>query len=124
MPCEPITIRSASESVKLRCPLAAIRASLARQLREPHQELVDGTGALPALANRPDDQRLAAPHVAGGENLWHRRYVSARALRLRPGIAPGVLLHAEFLQQRMHRRDETHRQQNEIGGHVEFRARD
>ena len=46
-------------------------AGSARQEARSHQEFVDRAGALPALADRPDDQRLAAPHVAGGKDLWN-----------------------------------------------------
>ena len=45
------------------------RKTSARQQARPHQEFVDGAGALPALADRPHDQRLAAPHVAGGKQF-------------------------------------------------------
>ena len=58
-----------------------------RQNSRPHQRLVHRRRALAALADRPDDQRLAAPHVAaGGENyietVWGRGYV----LRDPPGV--------------------------------------
>ena len=43
----------------------------ARQLGRPHQELVHRARALPAFADRPHHQRLAAAHVAGGEHLGH-----------------------------------------------------
>jgi len=39
-----------------------------RQIRPPHQPLVHGAGALAALSNGPYYQRLAAAHVAGGED--------------------------------------------------------
>ena len=34
-----------------------------------HQELIDRARALAAFADRPDHQRLAAAHVAAGEDL-------------------------------------------------------
>ena len=43
----------------------------ARQVRRSHQEFVDGARALAAFADRPDHQRLAAAHVAGGKHLGH-----------------------------------------------------
>ena len=39
----------------------------ARQRRFPHQELINRASALAALANGPDDERLTAAHVTGGE---------------------------------------------------------
>src|SRR3712207_7433070 len=39
-----------------------------RQLAAAHEELVHAAGGLPALADGPDDQALAAAHVAGGED--------------------------------------------------------
>ena len=67
----------------------------ARQGGRSHQELVDRVRGLAALADRPDDQRLAAPHVAGGEHLRHRRLIASRCRprRCRAGRAstPSVL---------------------------------
>jgi hypothetical protein len=42
------------------------------QAARTHQEFVDGVGALPPLADRPNHERLAAPHIAGGEQLGNR----------------------------------------------------
>src|SRR5258706_208085 len=70
---------------------------LPRQLGEPHEKLVDRARALPALADRPDHERLAAPRIAGGEHFRHRRDVSARAVGIGLRIAPRVLLHPELL---------------------------
>jgi hypothetical protein len=58
----------------------------ARQRTGSHQELVNVASALPALADGPDHQRLAAPHIAGGEDLVDggaivvgaRAYITAR----------------------------------------------
>jgi len=36
-----------------------------RQRSRSHQELIDGAGAEAPLPDRPDDERLAAAHVAG-----------------------------------------------------------
>src|SRR5688572_24118321 len=46
---------------------APIETRLSWQFARAHQEFVDGAGALAAFADGPDNQRLAAPHVAGGE---------------------------------------------------------
>ena len=43
--------------------------ALAWQVAGAHQEGVDGAGALAAFADGPDHQRLAAAHVAAGEDL-------------------------------------------------------
>ena len=48
-----------------------------RQDARAHQMLVDRARRLAALADRPDDQRLAAPHVAAGEDLVDRGLVVA-----------------------------------------------
>ena len=50
-------------------PAIYVDGRLPRQHRRAHQRLVDGSRALAALADRPDDQRLAAAHVAAGEDL-------------------------------------------------------
>ena len=49
--------------------LAPLTRRSPRQRRRSHQELVDGARSLAAFADRPDHQRLAAAHVAGGEHL-------------------------------------------------------
>src|SRR5690606_41580643 len=50
----------------------------AREVARPHEELVDRAGRLPSLPDRPHDERLAPPHVPGGEDLVHRRAVALR----------------------------------------------
>src|SRR5580700_12131924 len=45
---------------------------LTRQQRRSHQKLVDRVRGLAAFADRPDDERLAATHVAGGKDLVER----------------------------------------------------
>jgi hypothetical protein len=66
-----------------RCQLGGLALTLCKDFAErlfasgrdipvqhvPHQEQIDFTGALAAFADRPDDQRLAAAHVAGSEDL-------------------------------------------------------
>src|SRR3546814_7936890 len=47
--------------------LCAVR--LTRQLRNAHEVLIHRPGALAALADRPDHQRLAAAHVAATEDV-------------------------------------------------------
>ena len=77
---------------------------------------------LTALADRPHHQRLAAPHVAGGEDL-----------RVRGLILVGVGLHVaariELEPERLdhalvHRMHEAHGEQHEIGLEVELGAGD
>ena len=53
-------------------------AVLPRQVRRAHQELVDRVRGLAAFADRPHHQRLAAAHVAGGEDLRVRGLVRRR----------------------------------------------
>src|SRR5262249_32421520 len=66
----------------------------ARQKARTDQEFVDGACALSAFADRPDDQRLAAPHVAGGEELGDRGAVVDRA---GADIATGIQLDTGLL---------------------------
>src|SRR5688572_33045582 len=42
----------------------------ARQGALAHEELVDRLRGLAAFADRPDDERLSTPDVAGREHLW------------------------------------------------------
>ena len=61
---------------------------------------IDGAGGLAALCNGPDNQRLAAPHVAGGKDVGHaglkpaevRLHVAARILGY-PELAHNALVH-------------------------------
>ena len=53
-------------------PAGSVNRRSTRQRRRSHQEFVDGVRSLASFADRPDDQRLPAPHVAGGEHLGHR----------------------------------------------------
>ena len=92
-----------------------------RQVRRPHQELVDRPRAQTAFADRPDHERLAAAHVAGGEHIRHRglivRCVGAH-------IAARVEIDAERLQQAfMHRMHEAHRQQHQLRVELELASR-
>src|SRR5690606_9655887 len=48
---------------------------LTRQARRSHEELVHRMRSLPTLADCPDDERLAAPHVACSEHLGVRRLI-------------------------------------------------
>jgi hypothetical protein len=59
------------------------RRVLPRQVRRSHQKLIDRPRAQPPLPDRPDDERLAAAHVAGGE------YVRPRGLIV-CGIGPHI----------------------------------
>src|SRR5262245_57932883 len=90
----------------------AMRRS-ARQKARTHQELVDRAGALPPFTDRPDDQRLAAPHVAGGEEFGDRGPVVDR---VGADIAAGVELDTGLLDHAGPARPEkAHRQEDEIG---------
>src|SRR5262249_42718680 len=111
-----------------RCPSAFMLAPwtsknftpLARKRRAAHQALVDGAGALAALADRPDDQRLAAPHVAGSEQLGNRGLVVidvGRDVAAPIERGAGLLQHAGFA-----RPQEPHRQQDQVGLELEGAA--
>ena len=90
------------------------REGSAGQGGRPHQELVDRAGALAALADRPDDQGLAAPHVAAGEDLGHRW---SRSRPCRPATLPrGSSATPRLLEQaRLARAEEAHGQQDQVG---------
>ena len=102
--------------------LSHTKSDLARQFRTSHQELVHAAGALAAFADRPDHQRLAAAHVAAGEDLGRAGLVVGQSAALtlpRASSATPGLLH----QARLARADEAHRQQHQIGLEGEFAAR-
>src|SRR5690606_18850749 len=96
-------------------------AGSARQLAYAHQRRIFGARALAAFANRPDDQRLSAAHVAAGENL-----VLGSGVAQRIGVDvsavgetyAGLVEHSGLL-----RAEETHRQEDQIGGEHELAAR-
>src|SRR5579883_1046374 len=91
-----------------------------RQVRAPHQELVDRAGALAALPDGPDDEGLAAPRVAGSEDLADGGGVVAVG---RLDIAALVELDAErFDGALVDGMDEAHGEQHEIGLDVELAA--
>src|SRR6516165_27961 len=98
------------------------RAFLSRQEARTHQEFVDSASALPALADRPDDERLAAPHVAGGEQLRNRgAVVDGIGADITAGIEldTGLLDHAGLA-----RPKKAHCQEDEISLQIEGAARD
>ena len=115
-----------SDSVRraaARCAASALRCSrLSAAARRAHQELVDRVRGLAAFADRPDHQRLAAAHVAGGEDLVERGLVVV-------GVGLDVAARVEREPERLdhalvHRMHEAHRQQHEIGLDLELGAGD
>src|SRR5207244_2411303 len=96
--------------------------SLSRQLGEPHQELIDRARALAPLPNDPHDERLAAAHVARGEDLENRSGIAALPVGRRLGVAARVLRDTERLEHGGHWRDESHREKNEVRGQRGLRA--
>src|SRR5258706_2275864 len=102
----------------------AAKGASARQLGAAHEECVDLARALAALADRPHHERLAAAHVAGGEDLRHGGRVAAGAFGGRLHVAARVLGHAELVDHAfMHRMHIAHREEHELGGNWEMRAR-
>src|ERR1700690_3501235 len=67
--------------------------------------------ALPALIDRPHDQRLAAPRVPGSEHSGGRGQVARRR-----GVATRIALDVELIEQFGLRPEESHCEQNELGG--------
>src|SRR5206468_6963639 len=73
-----------------------------------------------AFANRPDDERLAAAHVTGGENLGHRGSI---VIGVRLDVRARVAVDAELLEHSWaNGTDEAHRQEHEIRLELEFAA--
>src|SRR5215470_11308942 len=92
--------------------------NLPRQRGRAHQKLVDRVRGLASFADRPDHQRLPAPHVAAGE---HFRVRAAVGNRVGLDVAAWVELELECGDHALvHRMHEAHRQQHEIGLHVEL----
>src|SRR5262245_60883358 len=71
------------------------RTGLPRQIRLPHQEQVDRPRAEPALADGPDDEGLAAAHVACRKHLGKRGLV---VVEVGADVAALVEVDAERLQ--------------------------
>ena len=88
-----------------------------------HQELVDRARALAALADRPDDERLAAAHVAGREHLGDATSGSRRCSPATLLRASRVDAEAARASPRRRRAGEAHREQHEIGLHRELAVR-
>src|SRR5436305_6348517 len=89
-------------------------AGLTRQVAGAHQVFVDRTRRLPAFADRPHHQRLAAAHVARREHLVDAGAVAARLFGAGPCVSARVLLDAEHVQHAAHRRHETPREQPQV----------
>src|SRR5690606_21893404 len=85
---------------------------LSRQRGSSHEELIDRTRALTAFADGPHHQRLAAAHVAGGEQLGAAGLIAAGTICGRSGIAALIFLHAEGIQYFLRRADEAHGKQD------------
>ena len=56
------------------CHMCVCLCDGSRQRRAAHQVRIDSARAAPAVGDRPDDERLAALHVAGRENARHVRH--------------------------------------------------
>ena len=69
-------------------------ATLLRQLRLPHQIAIHLAGGTAPLVDGPDDEALAAPHVAGGKYAGD---VGGVIAILGFGVGAGILLDAKLL---------------------------
>ena len=69
-------------------------ATLLRQLRLPHQIAIHLAGGTAPLVDGPDDEALAAPHVAGGKYAGN---VGGVIAVLGFGVGAGILLDAKLL---------------------------
>src|SRR5690606_31339218 len=80
----------------------------------------DGTRALPALTNRPDDQALAAAHVAAGEYV---RFTGLVVVGIGVDIAAVGQGNARLIEQAgLLWPDTPHRQEDQVGPQHEFAA--
>src|ERR1700722_6662999 len=95
---------------------------LPRQDRRPHQSLVDRRCALAAFADRPNDQRLAAPHIATGEDLRAGGGIPVCVGVDVPSLVQG---HTELRQHAfLDWRNEAHRQELEVRSEDELGSLD
>src|SRR5256885_9672475 len=95
--------------------------SSTRQRRCAHQVRVDRVRALPALADGPYHERLAAAHVARREDLVDRRTI---AVGVGLDVGARVAVDAELLEQTgVPGAQEAHGQQHEIGLDLELAPR-
>src|SRR5205823_4139975 len=92
------------------------------QRRRAHQKFINGACTLAPLADGPYDERLATPHIAGSEHLVDTGTVAGRALGRGTRIAARVLFNTEPFENGCHRRDESHREQDQVGGNLELRT--
>ncbi len=84
-PRRPVRRRRAGAGARLPSSSSAPGLDrLARQLRNAHQRFVHRPRALPAFADRPDDQALPPAHVAAGE---HHVFAGLVVVRIRVDIA-------------------------------------
>src|SRR5207302_1107648 len=106
----PLAIRSSSiENASSGWPSpVSIRRFNPSSLRVPARS---GPFGAPAFVDGPDDQALAAAHVAGGE---HARDARGELAVLRLGVRALVLDHAELFEDLTLRPEEAHRQKYEL----------
>ena len=123
-----LRMASASERVQAqvgpsylrRAALVYARTSSAAAPSDPIRNSSTARAHCRPFADRPDDERLAAPHVAGGENLRHRGRVEPV-----PSVSALTLPRASFAtpsssSRPLHGADETHREQHQIRLHLEL----
>src|SRR5689334_3285356 len=101
--------------------MSVMSTALTRKLGCAHQEFVDSSCALPALAYRPYDQRLAAAGVSCGEYLRNRCPV---VLGIGLDVAASVVFDPELVEHSpVDRMQISHREQDEVGLDLEFAPR-
>src|SRR4051794_25340344 len=85
------------------------------------QVAIDSGSRFAPFGDRPDDQRLAAAHVARREDSRDARHV----IRIRMDVPAEIELHAELLDESMlYGSREAHRKQHQIAIEREFGSRD
>lgn len=92
-----------------------------RQIRGSHEEAVAFTSGATTFIEGPDDEALAAAAVAGGKDAGEAGGVF---LVLGLDVAAGIAVHIEGIEERLFRPEETHGEEDELGGEDFLRSRD
>ena len=92
-----------------------------RQIRGSHEEAIAFASGATTFIEGPDDEALAAAAVAGGKDAGEAGGVF---LVLGLDVAAGIAVHIEGIEERLFRPEETHGEEDELGGEDFLRSRD
>ena len=91
------------------------------EIAAAHEEQIDAAGGGAAFGDGPDDQRLAALHVASGENAGD----AGHPVRIAPDVAALGEFHSQLFEHPyLLRAEEAHGEQDEIGFDLHLGAGD